>query len=71
MTGRKWKHWAYSQWIIAIRFARIFLPTDLSDYASYDRLCAVELASAFRASLHLIYVVDLRVDTEARLLDVL
>ena len=53
-----------------IRLARILLPTDLSDHASYTRPCAVELASAHRASLHPIYVADPRVNTEARLLDV-
>jgi nucleotide-binding universal stress UspA family protein len=41
-----------------IRLAKILLPTDLSAYASYAQPYAVELASAYEADLHLVYVVD-------------
>jgi nucleotide-binding universal stress UspA family protein len=42
-----------------IQLANILLPTDLSEYSAYARPYAVELASAYRAALHLVYVVDI------------
>lgn len=38
----------HSQEDVMIWLARILLPTDLSDYASYARPYAVELASTYR-----------------------
>jgi len=42
-----------------IRLERILLPIDLSEYAAHAQPYAVELASAYRASLHLVHVVDI------------
>ena len=41
-----------------IKLKKILVPTDLSDYSSHALAYAVELASAYGATLHLLHVVD-------------